>query len=136
MKIATVFVLVVLVAAGGYYLHLCKQKEEQFQALIEGEPMASMTVDQIISLNSQDSFSTEREYNEKLLDITGPVREMELDGEAPCIRLGHSASTVTCVFAPDTENLDTLTHGDIATIRGLVHISDYDISMDYCRVLE
>lgn len=135
MKILAVVVLVVMLVVGGIAIHMKKAEEREFQAKIEGEPEASVTADQIIGHFRDDRFSAQREYHDKLVDVTGLVSKINLDDDPPTVRLGQGSMAIMCSFNFG-QTPDSLKQDDLATLRGLVLITETDITMEYCRVVE
>ncbi len=135
MKTFFIVIAVIALAAGGYVIHAQKVEEEEFQALLDSEPSASLTVNQLTGHVKGDSLSAEREYNKKLLDLTGPVRSADADEDEPSVVLGQGSSSIRCVFT-DSSGLSRLNEGDVITIRGVALISESDVTMDCCRLID
>ena len=117
--ILIVILLVVVIAAWYGYREYTRTNT----SLDETRADATVTATTLLTAFEKDSASAVKQYDDKIIAVTGPVKKIEADGNPVVVFLGDAGQLSSVQCSMDSANVDAykaLKTGMTATVKGQV----------------
>ena len=92
-------------------------------ALVDTKPIATVTVPVLLAAFEKDSAAAVKQYDDKIIAVTGTIKKIEADGNPVVISLGDAGQLSSVQCSMDSTNAATYTQlktGAITTLKGQV----------------
>ena len=117
MKRLMVFLLIIIVLAGGWYGY--KKYTADVPSLTDLKTDASVSAKDLIAAFEKDSASANKQYLGKILEVTGNIKSIEQEEAIVVLGDNGSSSSVRCSIDSNfVKDIPTLNIGAIISIKG------------------
>ena len=119
MKRILLFIVLIIVLAGGWYAYTLYTGK--VKSLTEVKAEAAVTATDLLAAFAKDSAAANKQYLGKILAITGNVKSVETEGHAATVILGKDGdlSSVRCSMdSAFAQQAASLAKGTAVTVKG------------------
>jgi tRNA_anti-like len=144
MKRSLLIVLVLLIIGIAVWYGYAEYNRTNV-SLHDAKPAATLSTAALLNAFEKDSASAVKQYNDKILIVTGAVKKIEADGNPVVILLGDPGQLSSVQCSMDSTNAgryNALKKGASATLKGQVvgfrtdPLFGTDVILDRCVVAE
>lgn len=121
MKRTVLIVILLVIVVGAWYGY--REYNRTNTSLDDARADAAVTATNLLAAFEKDSASAVKQYNDKIVAVSGPVKKIEADGNPVVVFLGDAGQLSSVQCSMDSTNVEaykTLKTGMTATLKGEV----------------
>lgn len=136
MKKRTLILIVLVVIAAGAF-HAYREWNRGLPQADEAQPAETLTATALFTAFTTDEAAANARFNDKLLQVSGTVREVNGGGDAPVnvwLETGDPLAAVVCEFP--AEAMVVAQSGSSLTVKGFCAGYNMDVQLQRCAIVE